>query len=143
MADEQSPGKLSVERRTYLKATGAAAVGLGTLASSDEVVSEAAAVSTADPSPSGSEVGGGAEYDHDVTESDATAVVNTKSGLNTELANASSGDVVWVDSDATIDMTGEELIMIPSGVTLASGRGIGGSQGALLHVKSSWLRSLL
>ncbi|GAA0246292.1 hypothetical protein ACFFQF_05350 [Haladaptatus pallidirubidus] len=125
-----------LNRRDYLKASATATVGVAALASMDEFVGKAAAVSTTDPSPSNSEVGGGSEYDNDVTRSDATTTVSTKSGLKSALSNAGSGDVVWVESSASIDMTGEANIEIPSGVTLASGRGINGSQGALFHVDS-------
>ncbi|ELY97634.1 hypothetical protein [Natrialba aegyptia] len=128
----------TVSRRGYLRLGAVATVGVGTLAAVDEYTDtgSAGAVSTADPSPADSEIGGGAAYSNDVTESDATTTVSTGSGLKTALQNAGAGDVVWVDSGATIDMTGESNIEIPSGVTLASGRGIDGSQGALLHVDS-------
>ncbi|WP_049971509.1 hypothetical protein [Haladaptatus cibarius] len=123
-----------LNRRDYLKASTMATVGVGALTTMDEFVGEAAAVSTADPSPSDSKIGGGSEYENDITRSDATVTVSTKSGLKTELSNVGSGDVVWVENSAEIDMTGESNIEIPSGVTLASGRGIDGSRGALLHV---------
>ena len=53
-------------------------------------------------------------------------------GLAGALDAASSGDVIYVDGDATIDM-GASQHTIPRGVTLASDRGIDGSDGALLE----------
>lgn len=87
-----------------------------------------------DPASEEYEIGGGIEYNNDVTRSDATTVVSSVSGLKSALSNASSGDVVWIDNDAVLNMDGEYNIGIPVGVTLASGRGIDGQRGALLHV---------
>ncbi|WP_459192715.1 right-handed parallel beta-helix repeat-containing protein [Halosimplex sp. J119] len=77
-------------------------------------------------------LGGGEGYPNTVSESEADVVVSTLDELEQGLNDASSGDVVYVAGDATIDATeatGTERLTIPSGVTLASDRGIGGSPG--------------
>lgn len=49
------------------------------------------------------------------------------------VAEAKEGDVVFIPPEVRIDLTGHERIVIPAGVTLASGRHVGGSSGALLY----------
>ncbi|WP_246308245.1 right-handed parallel beta-helix repeat-containing protein [Halosimplex rubrum] len=73
-------------------------------------------------------VGGGDGYSGTVPESEADVVVSTRGELEQALNGASSGDVVYVDPDASINVPDRELT-IPSGVTLASNRGIDGSDG--------------
>ena len=51
--------------------------------------------------------------------------VSTRDQLLSALRNSSDGDLIWIDSDETIDLTGESEIDV-SDVTLASGRGIDG-----------------
>ncbi len=87
---------------------------------------------SADLNPSGDPIAGGNGYSKILTEADADAVVSTKSQLLAALSAASSGDVVFVDPSASIDMTGTLNTIIPGGVTLASDRGRSGSKGALL-----------
>ncbi len=77
-------------------------------------------------------LGGGEGYPNAVSESEADVVVSTLDELEGALNGASSGDVVYVAGDATIDATaatGTERLTIPSGVTLASDRGIDGADG--------------
>lgn len=82
--------------------------------------------------------GGGAGYPRMAPASgDGVRVVSTKSQLLNALAGAQSGDVVYVADNASIDLTGQKGIAIPGGVTLASGRGRNGSNGALLYVRSA------
>lgn len=76
-------------------------------------------------------VGGGDFYPHIISSTDATMVSN-KTQLLDALAAAQSGDVIYIQDDAIIDLSGTWRIAIPSGVTLASGRGKPGSEGALL-----------
>jgi len=76
-------------------------------------------------------VGGGPGYEHVVPESAADAVVRTRSDLENALSAASSGDVVYVPGDVSIDL-GDRAYNVPDGVTLASDRGIDGSAGAVL-----------
>ena len=81
--------------------------------------------------PTGNPIGGGAGYTRIITETDARVkyVVSTKDQLLTALKSAKSGDVVYVQGDANIDMTGTYGTTIPGGVTLASNRGKDGSLG--------------
>lgn len=66
-----------------------------------------------------------------VCRADASAVVNSYQGLKRELQRAESGAVVLVEPGATIRM-GQNHIDVPTGVTLAGGRGCSGSEGAHL-----------
>jgi len=84
-----------------------------------------------DPNPTGNPIGGGAGYSPILTNGDH--VVSTKSELTNALGQAVAGEVVFVDGSAQIDMTGEEYVEIPAGVTLASDRGHQSSAGALLY----------
>lgn len=77
------------------------------------------------------QVGGGEGYAHTVPQSDADVEVSDLSSLGHALADASSGDVVYVSPTAEIDM-GSSEVTVPSGVTLASNRGVDGAPGALL-----------
>jgi len=89
------------------------------------------------PNPTGNPIGGGAGYKKVVSRSDASYVVGDKAGLLSALAKAISGQIVYIDDDARIDLTGSKNILIPAGVTLASGRGKDGSQGALLYITTA------
>ena len=82
--------------------------------------------------PTGDPIGGGPGY-RDIKASDgADFVVSTKEELIEALRKAKSGMLIYVRDDAKIDMTGSIDKTIPGGVTLASGRGRNGSQGALI-----------
>lgn len=85
------------------------------------------------------EIGGGSDYARKICDPPAGAArANSKSGLLSALESAGDGDVVWVPGSATIDLTGEYEIEISEGVTLASDRGCGGSEGAkLVHTSGS------
>ena len=87
--------------------------------------------------PTGNTIGGGAGYSHIVSRSSAQYVVSTRIALLDALSDASSGDIVYVEDSAQIDMTGLREISVPVGVTLASGRGWGGSEGALLYANDT------
>ncbi|MFW6003795.1 MAG: hypothetical protein ACOCPT_05185, partial [Halanaeroarchaeum sp.] len=98
-------------------------------------------------SPSASEdgpVGGGQGYDNLVGRGDADTVVSSKTDLESALSDASSGDVVYLAGDASIDM-GTTDVVVPSGVTLASNRGIDDAPGGHLYTdeetKSIYLNS--
>ena len=95
--------------------------------------------------PFNPEIGGGRAYDADrfpgadgyphggtVARRDATAVVSDAADLKETVESASSGDVVWIPGDAHLDV-GHMKIEVPGGVTVASDRGHGGSDGALLE----------
>ncbi|WP_459192716.1 right-handed parallel beta-helix repeat-containing protein [Halosimplex sp. J119] len=77
-------------------------------------------------------LGGGEGYPNTIPESEADYVVSTLSDLMDALDAASSGEIVYVAGDATIDassVTGTSKLVVPSGVTLASDRGIDGAPG--------------
>ena len=78
-------------------------------------------------------IGGGPDYENRVCEDDANTVVSTFDGLETALAEASAGEVVFVDPDAEIDMGYDADLDVPSGVTLSGGRGCDCRRGALLY----------
>ena len=80
---------------------------------------------------SGDPIGGGKSYSRIVTNGDHN-VANLEELLDA-LNNASSGEVVYVEDEAVIDMTGIENVVIPCGVTLASGRNGESSKGALIY----------
>jgi hypothetical protein len=90
----------------------------------------------AESNPTGNPIGGGPGYSRHVNTRDF--VVRTLEELLDALKKAKAGQVVYVDDDARIDLSplakpeGRQDISIPGGVTLASGRGKGGSEGGLL-----------
>ncbi len=86
--------------------------------------------------PTGDPIGGGKCYRNIISRTNAWRVVATKADLLSALAQATAGQIIYVDDSVTIDLTGSAPITIPGGVTLASGRGKSGSKGALLYSKS-------
>lgn len=95
--------------------------------------------------PTGSPIGGGTGYRNLVDPADADYYVSTWSALHTALSSATSGQLIYIDDAADIDMTGHYENVIPAGVTLASGRGRAGSPGARLHCSGlrSWVAGKL
>jgi PKD repeat protein len=93
----------------------------------------------AESNPTGNPLGGGAGYTRIIAEKDPRVkyVVSTKDQLVAALKTAKSGEVVFVKGSAVIDMTGTPNTVIPGGVTVASDRGNGGSQGALIKYTSN------
>ncbi len=85
----------------------------------------------ADANPTGDAIGGGKGYRRLVSQGDYQ--VKTLEELLAALKQARAGQVVYVDDKAEIEVTGEQKMVIPSGVTFASGRGRGDSEGALLY----------
>jgi len=85
----------------------------------------------AEVNPTGDPIGGGKRYKRQIVRSDY--LVKTFEELRAAIKKAKSGQVVYVNDNAEIDVTGEQEIVIPGGVTVASGRGRGGSEGALLY----------
>lgn len=59
--------------------------------------------------------------------------VGTRDGLLTALESATRGDVVAVDPTAEIDLSGLWNVHVPTGVTVAGGRGVAGAAGARLY----------
>lgn len=130
-----------LDRRSYLRLSLAGAG--AALASGLSAVDRAAASPTAampDPAPTDIPIGGGDEYSDSITRADADVVVSTRSGLLTALDNTTNGDVIYIDDNTVIDLTNDTQLTLPTGVTLASGRGVNGSKGALLYVTTSVLR---
>jgi len=78
---------------------------------------------------SGSALGGGEGYGNTVPLSDADYTVTSSSELRSALSSASSGDVVYVTEDIYMS----DDFQLPSGVTLASDRGINGSPGKRVY----------
>ncbi|HSA59671.1 MAG TPA: hypothetical protein VLJ37_08300 [bacterium] len=91
----------------------------------------------AESNPTGDPIGGGKGYSRIVSAADASIVVKTKKELLAALSAMGSGGIVYISDGAKIDMTGESEVQIPSGMTLASGRGRGRSKGALLYTSSA------
>lgn len=93
----------------------------------------------ADPPPQTACIGGGDCYDAKFTAADADVVLGASTDLNdlrAALANASAGDVVFIDSAAEIALgfyADSFSIEVPAGVTLAGDRGVNGSPGARLY----------
>jgi hypothetical protein len=90
----------------------------------------------ADANPTGSPIGGGSGYKNIVSRSSAKFIVDTKSELLSALQSARSGDVIYVEGNANIDMSGSYDVRIPAGVTLASNRGEGGAAGGRIYQSS-------
>jgi PKD repeat protein len=89
--------------------------------------------------PTGNPIGGGAGYTRIITETDSRVkyVVTTRDQLLTALKSAKAGEVVFVPSSATIDLTGASTVTIPAGVILASDRGYNGRAGGLIKRDNS------
>jgi len=82
--------------------------------------------------PTGDPIGGGPGYSDIKSPATADFVVSDAAGLLAALAQAEAGQVVYVDDAAEIDLTDKHDVVIPGGVTLASGRGRNGSEGGLI-----------
>jgi hypothetical protein len=107
----------------------------------------------AEANPTGNPIGGGEGYTDIIEPGAADFLVSTKSELLNaideiasggtsadivgelpiRLAGVTPGKTIYVADEAKIDMTGEKNIVIPAGVTLASGRGRDGSPGGLIY----------
>ncbi len=93
----------------------------------------------ADANPTGSPVGGGNGYKNYVSRNNADFIVDTTSELVSALSSAQSGDIIWVEGNANIDMS-SRTTTIRSGVTLASDRGLDGSAGGRIYQTSAGSR---
>ena len=78
-------------------------------------------------------------YSHIISETDARVeyVVSTKDQLIDALESAKSGEIIFIKGSTVIDMTGTPDTVIPAGVIVASDRGNGSSEGALIHYTSN------
>ena len=90
--------------------------------------------------PTGDPVGGGAGYSDIVSTGDFT--VSTLEELTNALKKVKSGELVFVKNDAVITVNGVSDIVIPEGVTLASGRS-GETSGAIIQTVTMNLRPLI
>jgi len=90
----------------------------------------------ADANPTGNPIGGGDGYKNTVSRSSAKFIVDTKSELLSALQSARSGDVIYVEGNANIDLGGSYEVKIPAGVTLASNRGENGAAGGRIYQSS-------
>jgi len=90
----------------------------------------------AEAKPTSDPLGGGVGYSKIIDPKSADFTVSTRSGLLNALKNAVSGQIIYITDSASINLTGDNKIAIPAGVTLASGRGRDRSQGALIYSNS-------
>jgi len=72
-----------------------------------------------------------------------TFIVNNKDELVGALKKSKKGDVVYIKDDCEIDLSSVSRITVPSGVTLASGRGKNGSLGAMIFTNTNGTRPLI
>ena len=77
-------------------------------------------------------IGGGPGYTRYVDQTKAAYTVSTLAELKSALGKAKPGEIIYVADDAEIDATGERLLVVPGGVTLAGNRGRNGSPGPLI-----------
>lgn len=87
--------------------------------------------------PTGNPIGGGKGYNLSADPSKADYLVHNKTELLADLKRASPGQIIYVSDTVTIDLSSEDNLIIPGGVTLASGRG-DHSSGALLYSHSTY-----
>ena len=93
----------------------------------------------ADANPTGNPIGGGNGYSNTISRDDPRVkyIVDTQSELLSALQNARSGDVIYVEGNANIDMNGHFSVLVPDGVTIASNRGENGSPGGRIYQSST------
>lgn len=82
--------------------------------------------------PSSNPVGGGVGYGQIYTSGDYR--VGDLNQLLWALSHATSGEVIYVLPNSTIDVTKQHQRSVPAGVTIASDRGHAGSLGALIYM---------
>ncbi|WP_164913656.1 right-handed parallel beta-helix repeat-containing protein [Methanoculleus taiwanensis] len=89
----------------------------------------------AESNPTSNPIGGGDGYGEIITPIDpqVNSTVTTRDELLTALRNADSGDVIYIDGNAVIDLTDTPTVTIPSGVTLASNRGAENGAGSTIY----------
>ena len=91
----------------------------------------------ADANPTGNPIGGGEGYTEIISPNDPRVkfIVDTRDELLSALKNARSGDVIYVEGNANIDMSGYFNVGVPAGVTIASNRGEDGAAGGRIYQK--------
>ena len=89
----------------------------------------------AEANPTGNPIGGGVGYSSIITSGDYT--VRTREELLAALKSAQSGQVIYIEPTANIDMGGGTYgtlsLAVPGGVTIASNRGWNGSAGGRIY----------
>lgn len=85
----------------------------------------------ADANPTGEPIGGGEGYSKLILNGDYT--VTNKEELLNALARAKAGEVIYIDPQAEINLTGYQNIDIRAGITIAGNRGYQGSPGPLIY----------
>lgn len=141
------PDGRTVRRRTLLAGlAGATALGLAGCAGDDDVDGTTdgdGATDTTDDAGDGASDGDGAgdgdDADADPTDyEDVTVALDASTvsvaEVNGWLDDAGNGDVVWIGGDTEIEVTdASSRVEVPAGVTLASDRGLDGSDGGLVY----------
>jgi len=94
-------------------------------------VPQTAVVYGADANPTGEPLGGGEGYSKIILSGDYT--VATKAQLLAALSTAKPGEVIYIEPQAEINLTGFISLEIPGGVTIAGNRGYQGSPGPLIY----------
>lgn len=90
-------------------------------------------ISPWDACQDGNPIGGGIGYDAIITSGDVTVTTSdTPATLKTKIEGATSGQVVFIEGNVVMNL-GTTRYFVPAGVTVASDRGNGASDGALLY----------
>ncbi|GLI46071.1 hypothetical protein MBOURGENBZM_08630 [Methanoculleus bourgensis] len=89
----------------------------------------------AESNPTGNPIGGGNGYTDIISRDDPRVkfIVDTRDELLSALQSTRSGDVIYVEGNANIDMSGYVDIYVPAGVTIASNRGENGAAGGRIY----------
>jgi hypothetical protein len=88
----------------------------------------------AEANPTGEPLGGGDGYSKLVLSGNYT--VATKEQFITALGKAKPGEVIYIEPQAQIDLSGELNRGIPAGITIAGNRGYNGSLGPLIYTST-------
>ncbi len=73
--------------------------------------------------PTGNPIGGGPGYSDSIRHQDADFIVHNANQLLSALSSAGSGNIIYIWDTCHVNMNGHTPILIPAGVTVASGRG--------------------
>jgi len=89
----------------------------------------------ADANPTGNPISGGNGYTGIISRDDPRVrfIVDTRDELLSALQNARFGDIIYVEGNANIDMSGSFNVAVPAGVTIASNRGENGAAGGRIY----------
>ena len=118
--------------------TGGICVALNAVVSIDPI----ATLYGAEANPTGNPVGGGDGYTEIISRNDPRVkyIVDTQNELRSALQNAQSGEIVYVEGYANIDMGNIADTQIRAGVTLASNRGDNGALGGRIYLTRKGIR---